>query len=142
MSVPGEPTTSYDGTGTFHPAAAMPSAMGPTAEPSEELRVLLRGRLSRLLFICLCAISVFALVLTPFLIRDENWRYLFVVWCMTAVAAGLTIVLRTRRSLTLRALRGIELAVLGMLVAYMTEELFFTLFNQRMGAAFAKIGQS
>jgi serine/threonine-protein kinase len=92
-------------------------------------------------FIGLCAIGAFAVILTPFYIQNEDWRYLIAVWLLAGLAGGFTVLLRSRLRLSLRALRVLELAVIGFLVAYMTQDQCFTLFDQRFGAVFAKLGQ-
>jgi hypothetical protein len=138
---PGGPTTSYQGTGTFRPAPPVPGVVGPAIELSQELRDQLRRRLTLLAVISLCAIGVVAVVLTPGLIRGKDWRYLFIVWFLTALAAAWTAALRRRREMSLRELRGIELVTVGVIVAFLSEEMFYTLFDQRLGAIFARLGQ-
>jgi hypothetical protein len=114
--------------------------VGPGIEPSQELRDQLRRRLTLLAVISLCAIGVLAVVMTPGLIWGKDWRYLFIVWLLTALAAAWTAALRRRREMSLRELRGIELATVGVIVAFLSEEMFYTLFDQRLGAIFARLG--
>src|SRR5262245_46474776 len=138
----GEPTTSFDATGAFRPAREVPSETNPAADSTQELPALLRWRLALLSLICLCTVAPFAVILTPFYIRDGSWRYLVVVWFGTALATTGTFVLRSRRLLSLRSLRIIELVAFGLVVGYLTFEMYHSLFHRRFGAIYARLGES
>jgi hypothetical protein len=88
-------------------------------------------------FIGLCAVSVFAVILTPFYIKHEDWHYLIAVWFLVGLTGGSTLLLRSRLWLSLRTLRLLELTAFGLLVAYMTQDLCYTLFRLRFAAVFA-----
>src|SRR5688572_25513429 len=91
---PGEPTTAYEGTLQLPSRMA---TMGPAAEQSQELQAFLRRRLSLIALIALCAIATLAIILTPFYLRQQTWRYLFAVWFLTGLTAAYTALLRSRR---------------------------------------------
>jgi hypothetical protein len=101
---PGDPTTSYNGTGILRPAPTVSLAMPPATEPSHDLQVLLRRRLTHFAFIGLCAVSVFAVILTPFYIQLEDWHYLIAVWFLVGLTGGSTLLLRSRLRISLRTL--------------------------------------
>jgi serine/threonine-protein kinase len=138
---PGERTQSYHGTGALLPARHAAVDTDPLGEPSLELRTLLRRRMALAAFIGLCCIGVFALILTPFYVNRGSWRYLFVVWFLAVGAATVTIVLRSRLQLSLRALRTIELMMVGAVATVLAVDMWHTLFEQRFGAVFARFGQ-
>jgi hypothetical protein len=133
---PGEPTTSYDGTATLRPSPA-----APATDPTKELQTLLRRRLALLSLISLCAVGAFAVILSPFYVRNGDWRYLVLVWFQVSGTAAYVVLLRSRRPLWLRVLRGLELGAVGVLVVYLTVDLSFSLFEQRFPGIFAEVGQ-
>ncbi len=115
LPLPGEPTTSYEGTGTFRPAPPVPSAVGPGVEPSADFRNLLRSRWTTISVIGLCLSGVVTAIVTPMHIREGSWRALAFFWVLVAIPAAVLVVLRSRPTISLRTLRAGELIVLGLL---------------------------
>lgn len=138
----GEPTTPYEGTAAFRPAPRLPSDTGPATEPTAELQALLRQRLKTAAVISLCAAVVATAILTPGLIHHRNWKYVACFCLLVAAAAAFLLVLRNRRVITLRGLRAIELAALGILASVLTWNSCNFLFVEREAALFARLADA
>lgn len=138
----GEPTTSYEGAGTFRPAPLMPWVTGPAAEPTAELKTLLRKRMLMMIVIGLCGSVVVTATLTPGFIYDRSWKYhLACFWLLDVLATAAILVLRSRREISLRGLRAIELGALGILVAVLTWHTCNLLIGDRGAAIFARLAE-
>jgi serine/threonine-protein kinase len=89
----------------------------------------------------LCTSGVVAPIATPFLVRTGDWKYLAFFWLLVALPAAVIVVLRSRRAMSLRALRIVELTVVVVLVGAHVFDTYYSLVRQRQGAVFAKLGE-
>jgi hypothetical protein len=131
---PPEPTTPYEGAGALRSAPT-----GKAAEPSQELRTLLRRRLTTIGVIGLCVSGVLTPVVAPYLIRWQDWEYLAFFCVLVALPAAGLVVLRRRPGASLRVLRGVELTALGVLAGAIAYDTFNMLFRWRALALFSTL---
>jgi eukaryotic-like serine/threonine-protein kinase len=143
--LPGDSTGPYAGSPpaggpTERPPVDLVPGSGP--RPTEELRALLHRRLATITLIGLCGAAAMTLILMPFLIHYRNWRDLTIFSLLLANGALCTALLWGRRSLSLRTLRGIELAFFGVVVVALVWHVYARLYDGRLVAFFALLGEN
>jgi len=132
-----EPTRSYEGVGAVRPIQV--PATQPGTEPSQELQILLRRRLSLLAIICLCVSIGFMGILTPFLIDEKNWEVLGGLSALVILPVVGTAILFSRLSFSLRALRMMELTALTVLVGVLLWSSYYEMIGEREGSMFSQL---
>jgi eukaryotic-like serine/threonine-protein kinase len=137
---PRDSTTSYHHAGTFRPAQLVRLATGSSTEPSQDLRQLLRQRLTIIAVIVLSISGVVAAIVTPMHAGRRDWETLTFFWLIVAIPASGLAVVRTRWANSLARLRGVELTVLGLAVALNVFDAHRMLVRSHEAAAFAVLG--
>jgi serine/threonine-protein kinase len=141
MDLPADATASYHAPGPFRPARLDGAAAGDSAEPSQELRLLLRRCLTAIGLNSLAVSGAVAIIVTPLHAGNRDWEALAFFWAIVAIPAVELPVVRSRWANSLARLRAAELTILGLATALDVFDAHRMLVRNHEAALFAVYGQ-